>query len=405
MLCNILTPLLALWRKESLALLRDKHGLAALFVMPAVFILVMSLALQDSLKPSAVKLGYAIVDLDQTPSSRAFTERLHRQLTLQDRGLLGDEDAARAALQAHRAEQRVSFVLVIPKGYAKVKDTPHLRLLADAGAPGSVEIALRQQVLATLLTQRVQDVLERLKGTPLEEYVKDVNVDQSPPLDTVAVNASARGLQALPSAVQQSVPAWLIFSMFFVVVPMSAIFITERQQGTLQRLRAMRTPYGLLLAGKLLPFLFINQIQALLMLAVGRWLVPALGGSALTLPDAPEQIAGLVVISLSVSVAAVCWALLIASLVGTSEQATVIGGIGNILMGAIGGIMAPKFLMPTAMQKLADISPMSWALDGFHEVLLRGGGAAAVAPEAGALLLFGAVALGAAMLINRRNRS
>ena len=39
-----------------------------------------------------------------------------------------------------------------------------------------------------------------------------------------------------PSSVQQNVPAWLIFGMFFVVMPMSALFIVERRDGTLARL-------------------------------------------------------------------------------------------------------------------------------------------------------------------------
>ena len=40
--------LLALWVKEWLALARDVHGLAVLFVMPAAFIVIMSLALTDA---------------------------------------------------------------------------------------------------------------------------------------------------------------------------------------------------------------------------------------------------------------------------------------------------------------------------------------------------------------------
>ena len=61
-----MTRLLALWKKEWLALWRDKHGLLALFVMPAIFILLMSLALQDAFAPDKpLDLGYAVADLDR----------------------------------------------------------------------------------------------------------------------------------------------------------------------------------------------------------------------------------------------------------------------------------------------------------------------------------------------------
>ena len=202
----------------------------------------------------------------------------------------------------------------------------------------------------------------------------------------------------MPNAVQQSVPAWLIFSMFFVIVPISAVFITERQQGTLQRLRSQGVSHKWLLAGKLLPFFWVNQMQALLMLLVGRYLVPAFGGASLTLPTSPAALLALWLMACAVSLAAVCWALLIASLVRTSEQATVIGGIGNILMGAVGGIMVPQFLMPPAMRALAKASPMAWGLEGFHTVLLRHGGIGDIWPYAAGLLLFAAASLLAAAL-------
>jgi ABC-2 type transport system permease protein len=82
----------------------------------------------------------------------------------------------------------------------------------------------------------------------------------------------------------------------------------------------------------------------------------------------------------------------------------VIGGVGNILAAAIGGIMVPRFVMPESMQALTDFSPMAWALDGFHAVILRQGGAADIAAPCGELLLLAAALLGAALWIHRWHR-
>ena len=83
-----MTRLLALWKKEWLALWRDKHGLLALFVMPAIFILLMSLALQDAFAPDKpLDLGYAVADLDRSTASVALIERLRNQSSLRDQGL------------------------------------------------------------------------------------------------------------------------------------------------------------------------------------------------------------------------------------------------------------------------------------------------------------------------------
>jgi len=55
--------------------------------------------------------------------------------------------------------------------------------------------------------------------------------------------------------------------------------------------------------------------------------------------------------------------------------------------------------MPESMQKLADISPMSWGLDGFLEIFLKGGDIFSVLNESLALLCFGGVALIVSMII------
>jgi ABC-2 type transport system permease protein len=199
--------------------------------------------------------------------------------------------------------------------------------------------------------------------------------------------------------VQQNVPAWLIFGMFFVVMPMSALFIVERRDGTLARLASQRVPFALVLAGKVAPFFAVNLVQTLLMLAAGITLVPWLGGEALALPARWDLIA---VVAACTSFAAIGWALLVAVCARTMEQATVIGGVGNLLAAAIGGIMVPRFVMPPAMQQATELSPMAWALDGFHAVILRQGAAADIALPCLKLLALAAALALAALWIHRR---
>ena len=93
---------------------------------------------------------------------------------------------------------------------------------------------------------------------------------------------------------------------------------------------------------------------------------------------------------------------MVATATRTAEQATVIGGVGNILMGAIGGIMVPKMVMPAAMQPITAISPMAWALEGFHDVMLRGGSVSSILPMLLALLAFSIAVLTAALLLYRQ---
>jgi ABC-2 type transport system permease protein len=135
------------------------------------------------------------------------------------------------------------------------------------------------------------------------------------------------------------------------------------------------------------------------MLLVGVYLVPLLGGEALELGHSPG---GLALMAGAISFGAIGYALLISVVARTTEQATVLGGAGSILLGAIGGIMVPKFLMPEAMQTFSWVSPMAWGLEGFLDVLLRQGSARDVLPEAAVMGAFGLIALLAAAELFRR---
>ena len=72
-------------------------------------------------------------------------------------------------------------------------------------------------------------------------------------------------------------------------------------------------------------------------------------------------------------------------------------------MGAIGGVMVPKFVMPAFMQKLAALSPMAWGLDGFHTVMLRHGSFADLLPSLLPLLAFATLSLTLAAWLNHRS--
>ena len=69
--------LLALWIKEWLALSRDVHGLAVLFLMPAVFIAVMSLALSDVFKGDAGRgVDFAVISADGAKAAEQIARNI-----------------------------------------------------------------------------------------------------------------------------------------------------------------------------------------------------------------------------------------------------------------------------------------------------------------------------------------
>lgn len=388
--------LIALLRKELLALRRDPHALAALFVMPAVFIVIMSLALKNMYSPAMGSLKYSVELREQTPIAKRFVQNWEKTH--------GPASTADDDWSARLQRGQLSYVLVLETGMGEALATPQapakpvVRLLTEPGLGQNALRALQAETAGAVGELRATALLADLLGSS-----SSVSTSIRPFIAS-EIDSKAEGeVPTKPNAVQQNVPAWLAFGMFFVVTAISSLFIQEQRDGTLARLVSMGVPARILIIAKALPYLAINGIQAVLMLAVGAVLMPLLGGDALSL--AGIHWPALITVLLSLSIAAIGFALLLACLARTHAQANTLGPLCNILLAALGGIMVPTFVMPAAMQQIAAWSPMNWGLEGLLTALVRHGDMADIAPYALRLAVFGALTLLlASALFSRRIR-
>lgn len=385
---------LALAKKELLALSRDLHGLAALFLMPMVFIIVMSMALKDVYSPRVQALRYAVVNQDHSKQA----ERLLTAWSTEHGAPVAlDRDDWKDAVRAGR----LKYVLQVDAGFAQaLNNAPEgehaekVHFLAEPGLDQSLFESTRASLVMHVAQLRTESMLAQLG-------VRGDAVQASQAMFSNTLVAAERvGKQARPSSVQQSVPGWLVFGMFFVVAAIAGLFVDERSCGALARLRSLGAAPGILLAAKVVPYILVNGVQAALMLSVGVWLMPALGGDGLSLQGISWS--ALVLVLLSISAAAVSLALAIACLVRTHAQASTLGPILNVLMAALGGIMVPLFVMPEVMQQIAAYSPMNWGLEALLDVLVRGADVSAVLPRIARLSGFSALMLAGAYLLFRR---
>lgn len=404
-----MTKIFYILKKEFLVMGRDIHSLAVLFIMPVAFILIMSLAMRDLFDTHVLKqIKILVVNQDNTEPSRAFVKALEKMGAF---ALHRVDDAISLDQVQHRMFQEdFKFALILEKGFALLAENgeshnagPKMILLVKPSVNRQMYTILKNSLAATLAESRIalqlagQEELLDLAGIDIDKMMQ--------PADTlIETRYVSKGKLKfkVPTSVQQSVPAWLVFSMFFVVIPLSNTFIAERNYGTLTRLQSMNISTGFLLAGKLLPFFIVNLVQVVLMILVGVFLVPLLGGDALTMGD---SYGGLLLITTAVSFCSISFALLVASVAKTTEHATTIGGVFNIILGALGGIMIPKFVMPDFMQTLSVLSPMSWGLEGFLDIFLRNGNVLDVMKESLLLLLFGLVMFSATGFIIKRKLS
>ena len=411
--------LLASVRKELILLSRDLHGLAVLFVMPIVFMLIMSVALSREDQPhqgtTLLLVGHADNPLNAAWATQMQQQGLRPQLQLHDAG--GLPAAREAALQTLR-QGTVKGVIVNPNTQAAaLADDQPLELLVAAGTDRAWTQGLRallQPEYTRLRLQRLQHHAgdapatddPRLPGAMGEAIATQVRTQMAVQIDRIAdyldrplldvVHVGQHGTVRRPGAVQHSVPAWLIFGMFFIMIPLSNVMAMERQTNTLTRLRMAQAPAGLLIVAKLLPYFLINLLQFGGMLLLGRWVLPLLDIGPFSMGSALS--AGFV-LAAATSLAALGYGLLISVSARSTEHAVVLGGGGIIIMAALGGVMVPAWVMPETMQTISRFSPMAWALQGFHELVLDGKPLAALWQPLALLGGFGLFCLTLASLI------
>jgi ABC-2 type transport system permease protein len=102
---------------------------------------------------------------------------------------------------------------------------------------------------------------------------------------------------------------------------------------------------------------------------------------------------GAVLILVALSAVGAGAGMLLGSTFSNDQQA---GGVGVMLalgLAALGGAMFPLDLFSPTMQKVAHITPHAWALDGYAELVRRGGTVVDILPELGVLTLYAAVLL------------
>ncbi len=420
--------LLASIRKEFLLLVRDRAGLAILFLMPMGLILVMTL-IQDVSFRKLNESGLSILFLDEDRDSLgdAVRKGLEGSGFFQVVTTLDSSGLTKEKVLKEIARGKYQIGIVIPKGTSAMIRTRAKglvrRTLSEGDSSKSLSIPKNKEVTKIILVfdpvikssfkQSVRNALENFTSRienkmTFQIFASEIGAlmpkDRKPLLDPgnlvqiEEIYATNQYNEVVPNSVQHNVPAWTIFAMFFIVIPLTGNLIKERESGTTLRLRVMPGSYAHVLSSKIFVYLVVCLIQFFLMMLVGIVILPWFGLPAL---DPGHQKSALLVLAVSTALAATGYGVLLGTVATTHEQAASFGSVSVVILAAIGGIWVPVFIMPAFMQKLSRLSPLNWGLEGFYDVFLRGSGIVEILPYAGLLLGFFLVMLLAAFYYHK----
>ena len=405
-------------RKETLILLRDKAGLIILFLMPTVLIVIMSLLQEFGYSSVSRETKVNVLFKDHDGDSLGY--KIRKGLLKAGYFNLIDSVNGKPATDSsiREAVKNGKYVVgvVIPKGVTK-KIRSNVKLMVAKTMAGfglynpaivdmipfgvtdtitlyfdpAVKKSFQYGVVSSLKQYNYQIESEMIFSTFNQELAKAFPTYQPPDLsfkDAVVFQEeypSFHEVDRIPDSAEHNVPAWTVFAMFFIIIPLTSSMIIEREAGSQFRLMAMPVTYMQLLLAKVFVYLVVCFLQAVLMMLAGLYLLPLVNVAPLILG---HHIFSLIVITIMTALAALGYGVLVGTVAGTHQQAAAFGAVSIIIMAALGGLWVPTYLMVPAMQHFATFSPLNWALNGYYTIFLRGGGIREIFPDILRLLIF-----------------
>ena len=415
--------------KEFLLLKRDLGGLLILFVMPLVLIIAVTL-IQDSTfkKVTDAKIPIVLVDNDNGKVSKSVYENLQKSdaftiVTKIDNQLITEAQAKEIVFKG-----KYQLAIVIPKNLSsdlqtkidqnvtkivssfsgtdstetnppKVISQKEVKLYFDPAVQSSFKNAVMSSVdkmISQIETQSIYTSFQQQLGEDVAAF------EQKSFITFKEIAPKINDKEIIPNSAQHNVPAWTLFAIFFIVIPLSINIVKEKSQGTYVRLRTNPVSNAIVLAGKTFMFSIICMIQFYMMVLVAVYLFPQMGLPALNVQG---NLILMSIVAFFSGLAAIGFGILIGTIAKTQEQSAPFGATVTIVLAAIGGVWVPVFAMSKTMQIIAQCSPMNWGLNAFYDVLLRNGSMLDIAPELSLLFLFFIITSTIAIFYDKKKRA
>lgn len=362
--------ILALIRKELLAILKDPRSRASLFIPPVFQCLIFGYAATFDLSD----VPYAVLDQDRSPASYELLAALDGTGVFKRVAELDRAGDIKSVID----ERRALLVVQIGQDFER-------RLMA--GGPADLQVVAdgRNSNTAGTALSYVSAIVDGFNahwasahGTIASPLRTTIRAWYNPNLETR----------------WYMIPALIGTLTFLQTLLLTAMSVArEREQGTFDQL--LVTPFrpSEIMVGKALPSVLIGMIQATLILLVAQlWFRIPFAGSYLTL------YAGLALFLL----AAVGMGLMLSAIVATMQQAMLYSFVLMMPCALLSGLTTPISNMPSGFQYLTFINPLRYAIDMARRVYLEGAGLDRLIPDLWPMAVIAAVTLSPAAWLFRR---
>ncbi len=366
--------MIAILRKEFFQMLRDPVSVGIMMIIPLVQLILFGYAINTNPK----HLPTALVSSDNSVLTRTFVR------AMENTDYFRVDYQPKSIQEADKllAVGKVLFVVTIPSDFTTRffrGENPQILIQADATDSVAVSSAIGaiQQVMPHVFDRWLTGDLSNLK---------------QPKLNINYVVHSQYNPEAITS--YNIVPALMGVVLTMTLVTVTSMAITkERERGTMESLLATPVRPLEVMIGKILPYIIIGYIQALLILffAVILFHIPIQGSILLLL------IAALPFIAVNISMG-----LTFSSMAKNQLQAMQMAIFFFLPSLLLSGFMFPFYGMPKWAQWIGHLLPLTYFLRIVRGIILKGNSFALVWPSIWPIILIMFVAIFIAVKRYRR---
>jgi ABC-2 type transport system permease protein len=421
----------AAFRKEWLILIRDFAGLIVLFIMPTIMVVILALVQEFGWNSIKMEPQFPVlfVNNDHDSLGSQFehglnSSRLFKVVTAVDSVPLTQEVVRKMVL---RGESEIG--IIVPEGSTEKMRTkaglmvnqimgglmnPGKNLLSGIRYNDSVSVIVYfdPAVKTSFKIAFMSSLKEFSSAIELKMVFSSFNTElgkifpnyQAPESDYKKsvvfseVFPSGKEQITYPTTTQHNVPAWAIFAMFFIVIPMTGSMIKEREEGSAVRLLSMPVSYSTIFMAKVGVYLIVCVVQFIMMLLAGIYVLPLFGMPTLVMGTHYFAIAMLTIMT---SLSALGFAIAVGTIAKTHQQASAFGSVSVVILTALGGLWVPIYLMPKFMSHIATYSPLNWSHAGFQDLFVREGTFIDIVPDLIKLFIFFVVTMAIAIIYRK----
>ncbi len=385
-------------RKDVRVLLRDKVGIALMFAMPIILVVVVTsiqnstfqlvnknrlpivIANQDTgqsskqLLTAIDKIGmFKVTELPKNSTAEQIADAMHAQDAMLGITIPGNFSVKVKQKADHVSGKALtSFGLEGDTTKRTVGNVEPLTLYYNPILQESLRLSVKGALQSALQMVESRETLRTLYFA-LNEAELPADMEKDMLDNRTIINeepVSKDGTRQTPNATQHNVPAWTIFAMFFVIMSLGGSVVREKVSGSFIRLKTLPTSYAVGLLSKQLTYLGVTTLQALVIFGIGMLMFPFFGLPALNLP---ADILALIITTVICGWCAVSYAICVGVFAQTQEQANGFGAVSIVILAAVGGLMVPSFAMQGTFRSAANLSPMHWCLEAYYSLFLQGG--------------------------------